>query len=237
MAYSAQIKTGVELEEPILWPARNTDREFSLPINVFDGPLSGENDKSGVGTPTQSSKIIKDYEQISSTMLCCEAGSLQAGIPWLPPTEKIRKYRGKYFSPLGEFLRDSLGTVSTDSLESFADDLSSVQGEKVSPAFLGIEIESLVERLAFFVLLIAFSFFASVTSLFMLTSNIKVVLGLSTLATLLSAIPASTMSSDYYRRKSFYCLLHSEIARRRGIDTSDDKGIKICPFTVKPLEQ
>ena len=167
-----------------------------------------------------SDVILEQYAEISKTLLCCEASSTLAGIPWLPPTARVARLKKQYHQPLREFLRASLSNVATGALESFVEDLEASPADDKALSRLDIKLHSECERYALAVLAVVCCGLFSYFFFPLVTASASLAIFLSFITLLGTAALSIFLSSDYYRKQSFYCLLLDEIMRRRGISRS-----------------
>ncbi len=182
-------------------------------------------------TPLQNS-LNKHYEVIGQTLLICEASSWRVGIPWLPPTDNVVKYRKSLSEPLESFVQCSLVTVTTDALECYCDDLESTDLDDAKKSRLFLRTPPALERYALggmvFVGLLALCFGLC----FLARLSIGTGFGLAVVAALLPAIVAAACSSENSRISSFLWLLDQEILRRRGM-----KDPRLRRIPLRPAEQ
>jgi hypothetical protein len=177
--------------------------------------------------PKKPSLLTQQYQTLGETLTICEIATWRTGIPFLPPNKRRRALLRKYEGPLDEFVRISLVCVSTKTLDSYCEDLDTIDPEHDSGSLLFIDQVSHFER--FFVCALV------LVTLFTVTICVCTLLGLSIFAAgvlaLLAAVPASTLAMfacmEIQRRASFYVLLSRELMRRRGQDDPKSRGMLI----------
>jgi hypothetical protein len=200
-----------------------------LPPDIPEGAPPGPAAKA---TPVDL--IQQQYRNIGETLMICEAGSLQAGIPWLPPTSQRRSLGRRYDPPLRDFIRYSLVGVSTKNLESYCDDLenSVLPEEREDCAELALETPGTCERYASCVLLAAAVFAVSCLSTICLGLPLSAAAGMALVTGLIGGASAAITCQESQRRTSFYRVLYRELLRRRGMD--DPNGSRIRLMSVEP---
>ena len=158
--------------------------------------------------------IAEQYRTIGETLEICEVTSLRAGVPWLPPNKSRKEIIKKYQPPLEDFIKTSLVSVSTETLDHYCEDLNSFTFNNSES--LCIPILYPIER--FFFCFVVFVF------LFTLSLALGIFLGTAKGATLvmsfMTATPATLLAAfpclEVQRRSNFYFLLNKELSRRRG---------------------
>lgn len=158
------------------------------------------------------------YQLIGQTLMICEAGSLQVGIPWLPPSRRVRALARQLDGGCREFVRQSLVTASTHVLESYCDDLESLPEDPASSEVLFIPAPTYLERHAFPVLLGFLSFALTFLVAFYVIRSITLASIFAAFAAVFSVLVGGILCEERSRRVSFYNLLMHEILRRSGTD-------------------
>lgn len=195
-------------------------------------------DNPGIGPRThRKENVSAHYEEIGRTLSICEASCFKAGVIWLPPNKTVRSLRNKYEKPIENFIRYSLSTVNTDSLELYCDDLENLPFTDDSSQSLSLRILPLGERFAFCILVAIFIFiFCSLSAYWLKVGSITSMFGIL-IASLLAAAGSTVFCSEPQRRYSFYTLLNRELSRRRGTDQDEAGRIRMIPIETKPLSK
>lgn len=219
----AQLIVNVEFSEII--SARTKIKAFCSKISSSDDLLGRETE------PKKPSLVTQQYQTLGETLTICEIATWRTGIPFLPPNKRRRSLLKKYEGPLDEFVRISLVCVSTKTLDSYCEDLDTIDPAQESGQLLFIDQVSLFERFFVCAIVLATLFFLSLCVCTLLGISI---VGAAVLA-LLAAIPASLLAMfscmEIQRRASFYALLTREIMRRRGQDDPNSSGVLISVKT------
>ena len=164
---------------------------------------------------------LEQYQQIGTTLLACETYFFAVGLPWLPASKRVRELRHKVRQSGSEFVRLNLSTVSSQALQMYTEDLIRLPDSKESSQTLEISLSSYLERYAFlFAVLLVLGTLSALAVSSLTQSNtltILATLGVSIL-TLISFLP---LTSESYRRETFYRVILAEINRRQG---GQDKG-------------
>jgi hypothetical protein len=187
--------------------------------------------------PLRNELINEHYRLIGEILSICEAGSLIVGVPWLPPSSATQELAEKFESPLADFVKLSLVTVNTNTLELYCDDLESCVSSSATADSLFIRSLPMLERHSFCVL---FSVFAGCLSYW---SSVSFGLGFATsllislsVATAFFAVLV-TFCSESHRLYSFHCLLEHELMRRKGLDQPNSRPLGILPVETKPVSK
>lgn len=158
--------------------------------------------------------INEQYRTIGETLEICEAATFRVGVPWLPPSSKRKKTLKTYEGPIEDFIKTSLVSVSTETLDHYCEDLNSFSSENST----SLSIPLLYPGERFFFCLVVFLI------LFTFSLAIGIFLGSTKSATLVmsftTAIPAALLAAfpclEVQRRSSFYYFLNKELNRRLG---------------------
>jgi hypothetical protein len=133
---------------------------------------------------------------------------MQAGIPLLLPTKRVRALASQGRAPLAELIRIDLVGVTTGVLELYADDLAD---PAPSLRKLHITEPTWAERFGVGAFLV---FLLTCATLFLFTPNsIHLAAGVF----LLTATAVAVVTSESHRRASFHRTVTEEIKRRRGM--------------------
>ena len=160
-------------------------------------------------------KLLGEYQEIGKLLLVCEAALYCVGIPWLPPSAEIRKRISQYEGPLDDFVRLSLVTVSTQTLECYVSDMGA--SELQDAEALCIPMPGLLQRYSLAVMLSATFFAANCLIHNAFGNDIYESLFTSTVVAVVAATLGCLVVSEMYRRRSFMILLSKELDRRRGM--------------------
>ncbi len=183
-----------------------------------------------------SNKLVGlQYREIGQTLLACEAACLTIGIPWFPPTARVRKDAGVFYPPIDEFIRVQLCNVSTKTLESYCEDIATFKLDESSSEALCITLSNPLERHGFSAL-VGFLLLLSLLSIMLYcNTRISTALGLSLGFSGCASLLASTFCGEQQRRESFLALLQKELLRRKGLNQSSNEKIKILSVDIEPL--
>jgi hypothetical protein len=178
-------------------------------------------------------RTSEHYRQIGQALSIAETGCWKVGIVKLFPTKRIQALRELYKGPIHTFLRESLSTIPTTTLEFYVEDLDNLTGEASTLENLSVGQVTLIERLGFLVSLAPAIF---IISSLVLKSKMHfngdaewMLLALPILPTLLYLGLVYVLISETYRRASFSIALGWEILRRKGGDTPGASPLQICP--------
>ena len=170
---------------------------------------------------------LQHYQQIGSTLLACETYFFAVGLPWMPASKRVRALRQEVRQNGSEFVRLNLSTVSSQALQMYTEDLITLPDSKESSQALYISLPSYLERYSFLfaVLLVLGALSALIVSSLTHNSTLTILatLGVSVLA-LLSFCP---LTSESYRRETFYRVILAEINRRQG-GQNKGRGVSRC---------
>lgn len=210
-------------------------KAYKVPIAVHLNLAISEGHTEN-GTKTSYKEALgRYYRLIADCLNISEAGCIQAGVPWLPPTRGTRELSGKFQGPLPEFVRLSLVGVNTTVLELYCDDLENLAPTSKNLSRLFIRRLSAVERYA-----MSFFLFFAVLCLSLLATNWlnfapSARVSVSIVLAGLAFISGIFLSSDAQRRASFHCLLYNELLRRRGLDQINSNRLRIFPVETRPI--
>lgn len=169
------------------------------------------------------------YQAIGSALLISEAASHRAGIPWLPPSAAVRRRAAGYEPPLPDFIRYSLVTVSTNTLEAFCHDLETSPLSREEAENLYIPQPAPAERYALAVLGFGIVFAADL----LLCQLIGLPFGIAGVSAAitgaLGGAICATLCTEQNRRKSFHMLLTQELLRRSGDDQPNARRVPLVP--------
>ena len=233
---SSLTKNSIEpLEEP-LFDDRYTAEKDSAEALIWE---SSRLDTSQFLTTLRSeqkalARTSEHYRQIGQALSIAESVSWKVGIIKLFPTRRVLALRQAYSGPLETFLRESLSTVPTTTLEFYVEDLDNMTDEASSLENLSISPLTFIERAGVLLLFAPFIFLLSVVSF---SSKFPVDEGAGLLLTAAVALPTLLylgivyiLTSNTYRRASFSIVLGWEILRRKGGDNPGAPGFRICDF-------
>lgn len=176
-------------------------------------------------------EVAGQYHAIGDALLACEAVSWKVGIPWLPPTKRVRSLRRhpewREAKTLDDYLRCKLVGVKTEIIESYCEDLESLgTGAETSKA-LGIYLASGFERYLLADTTTSVTLFAAYFFFRWLLGRAIFSFVPALICCGLIGLVGTTISSEAYRRTSFYSLLLRELARRRGDIAGPSKTLKL----------
>ena len=169
------------------------------------------------------------FRNIGRALAVAEAGDLEAGIPWLPPTRRVQALRREYRSEsLEQWIRLSLVGVPTNIVIIYVEELEKAKAGS-DLASLGVPHPSFGERYAFAGLAAAAAVAAGVCGA-VLTGQYNWFAWVGTaLAVLAAAGAGGVLGSDGCRRASFAAVLQQEIRRRKGEDDTGANRLRVCP--------
>ncbi len=187
--------------------------------------------------PKRNDQLRAHYQQIGEMLNISEAGSWRAGIPWLPPNEKVLKLSEHFSEPLEEFVKLSLAHINTNVIELYCEDLETEQSSVELHNCLFIRPISLAERFFFPVIVFIGGFFlayggfasAGFSSAGVWCFAFGTALAVSSMCT--------TLCLEPQRRFSFHNLLYRELLRRRGLDQPNSSRLGIIPAETKPFSK
>jgi len=178
-------------------------------------------------------RTSEHYRQIGLALSIAETVSWKIGTIKLFPTRRIQALKEIYKGPMDTFLRESLSTVPTSTLEFYVEDLDNMTAEASSLEALSVTPLSFLERSGVLLLLTPLIF---ILSALFFRSKMPVHFGTEALLALAAALPTIlyvgivyVLISETYRRASFSIALGWEILRRKGGDTPGASGLQICP--------
>ena len=194
--------------------------------------FSGRDDNMDQAMSASGSDIAQQYQLVGKTLLICEASAFRVGIPWLPPTRRVLRYRQNLGSPVEQYVRYSLVTVNTDTLESYLEDLDTLSSDPKRNHLLHLQSPTPFERYAFGILLFITFFISLFCSLASMSPNFTAALSIAGIFALLASLAGFVFSSETSRLTSFYWVLEEEVLRRRGENRSKLGQIHI--YSPKP---
>ncbi|MCB0345273.1 MAG: hypothetical protein KDD66_09140 [Bdellovibrionales bacterium] len=177
------------------------------------------------------------YRNIGNALLICEASSYRVGIPWILPIGEVAARRYDVGTQPGDYIRESLVTVSTNCLQMYIEDLE-LSGEKqLSDSDLFIDLKTWVERSSFTAACIAaFAFFGSAGAAYLAPSPVTCFISGMVMMVCGYMLGQSYTTSEW-RRASFHKLLNNEAMRRRGIDPDGPSGTRVYTGPATPLSE
>lgn len=182
----------------------------------------------GNGTP-DSNAVLRQYNMIGEALTACEASSWRVGVPWLPPTTRVRRLPKITEGTCEDHLRYNLVGINTKVLESFCEDLDNLAGDAKSLESLHVPSLTANER-KMFILIVALIGGCVAYLLASSLSDSPLIVGLITLIAMVSAgLAAFATSTETYRRTSFSWLIEAEIRRRVGGDDPSSNKLQVCP--------
>ncbi len=192
------------------------------------------------GTPSASPSketTLKDYETIGDALLVCEASSYVVGIPWMLPVGDVAGRRYTVGTLPGDYIRETLVTVSTNCLQMYIEDLDRSCPKQLSDAELYIEVTSWTERYSFVAACsAAFAFIGCVGASYLFMNAVAcVICGIGMMV--LGYVFGQSFATSEARRRSFQKLLSSEAMRRRGIDPNGPAGTHVYTGRATPLSE
>ena len=186
-------------------------------------------------SPSYNQLITMQYPTIGETLLTCEAACHRVGIPWLPPTENVRRRSSQYEGPLEDFIRYSLVTVSSKTLVSYCDDLETSGPNSTEAEQLSIPYPTPSERYAFPALVFGILFATDFLLCRIAGVPFAVSIVSSAIIGLLGGATCAALCIELHRRKTFHWLLVREVMRRSGQDESNSTTVPILPVSPEPL--
>lgn len=168
------------------------------------------------------------YKPIGDALSCAESTYFRVGIPWLPPTARVKRLRSNEEWDLEEYLKIQLVGVKTVTLREYIDDLRRPELDAADRVF-ALQQPSLFERHSFSVI----TFLSIIGGVVLFASSTGVsTISASTLSGICggaAAMFASVFSTDAYRRESFAHALEHEVSRREGQGASGANNLQVCP--------
>ncbi len=194
----------------------------------FDPPPE-DSEHSSPGEPAPSDLPTQQYQAIGKILMTAECSHFSVGIPWLPPSSRVRSLKTRLEEPLSEYLRYGLVGVSTKTLESYCDDLEgSVLGcEDLRDRSLFIDTLTWSERYGFTQLVVLSLFSVCLLGLIFLGFAIGAAVLMATLTAAVGGYGALTCSQEPARRQSLHAALYHEVLRRQGLDDTKGNGIRL----------
>lgn len=196
------------------------------------GPADLKISRPRMGSTT-STTYLAHYQNIGRLLQTLEASSFLIGIPWLYPTKRLRALRVVLTQSAQDFLRFELVAVPTEALQSYADELQNAPYSAQSNQSLGLLNLTGLERhgsLLFLPPAIGMLGFFVIETI---TENNLLASLLAVLFLFVTAVSTLSLSSERYRRATFYNALVREIMRRRGIDVGGGEVVGVPQ--LKPL--
>ncbi len=177
------------------------------------------------------------YETLGETLLICEAACHRVGVPWLPPTKVVQRRNEQFEAPLEDFVRYSLVTVSTKTLETYCDELETAALNANEARQLSIPHPSVLERYAMSALV--FGILCAADFLFCRFLGVPTTIAVvsSAIIGILGGATCAALSSEQHRRTTFHWVLLKELLRRSGQDENNSSTVPILPVQPKPLSE
>ena len=172
--------------------------------------------------------LLQQFKVIGETLMRCESVCHRVGIPWLPPTQAVRKRAAQFEPPLKDFLRYSLVTVSTKTLEMYCYDLESA--EPITPDHHITAVHP-IERYSLATIVFGTLFAANLLFSNWLSVPLQIGVVSSLFVGFFGASLCVIASSERSRRRSFHWALTQELLRRRG---QSDGGLPIISVETEP---
>ena len=196
-------------------------------VEGFEG--SSTSRYPGANSPNVAAK----YRVIGDALSIAEAATIHVGIPWLPPTAPVRERQEKFEAPLEDFIQLSVTEVPTSTLESYCDDLEQLPPDKPSGELLGLAELSFLEHHSLAFLFLGAAFVCSLVSLNFATGTLAIGISAACLFSGVAGFIGASLTSETYRRASFYTVIAKEVARRGGRAGGQTIGI----YTPAPLSE
>ena len=165
---------------------------------------------------TRNNPFSEQYRIIGETLSISEVVTIRVGVPWLPPGQKQKELSKQYHGPLEDFIRSSLVSVSTETLDHYCEDLNSFATEPDNNDSLYIPSLCPAERFFFCLVVFLILFTTSLALGLLLGSTRSATLTLSIITSIPAALLAAFPCMEIQRRSSFYYFLNKELNRRRG---------------------
>ncbi|MBP9839019.1 MAG: hypothetical protein KBC84_09955 [Proteobacteria bacterium] len=194
-----------------------------------------EIEPEAISSQEKEEKLQTSYQEIGQTLLISEAFFFKVGIPWLPPTKKVREYKKKCYSPLDEFIKSNLVNISTNHLQSYAEDLQQLSLADENSTALRIDKVTFLERHALTIILflsiIFFTFFSNEIQ----KEPSFVTFMLSLFVSVVAAAFSLYSSSENHRRANFHWIISKELLRRKGLDKPNMRRLPIYAINTTPI--
>lgn len=178
---------------------------------------------------SRKTPLGEQYRMIGHTLSVCEAATFRVGVPWLPPSDRQKELSNYYKGPLEEFIRTSLVSVSTETLDHYCEDLNSFAPELEQNESLHIPSLYPGERFFFCLVVFLILFTTSLALGLLLGSTKSATLTLSIITSIPAALLAAFPCMEIQRRSSFYYFLSKELNRRRGANSSGSSKAILNP--------
>ncbi|HMO17099.1 MAG TPA: hypothetical protein PKA63_00565 [Oligoflexia bacterium] len=168
--------------------------------------------------PVTASKENWHIETISKALLSAEYAVFFVGIPILPPGQQKQELQRSFFNPLSDFIRCSLVSVPTSTLESASLALDPTEWENTKlKSALCLSLKKSTGAIIFFPLLSGTLVFLIVLgSIATISDSFSHAFSAAMAAALGAAITGTLFTLDEVRNLSFKRILDKELARRKG---------------------
>lgn len=214
---------------PMEWRiTSNSSAHATHPIDDTPAREKPHETTSNGGAPApDSNQLLAQYEQIGATLAACEASSWRAGVPWLPPTARVRALPRMQGNSCEAHVRFALVGISTKALESFCEDLDSLSARSLDS--LHVPNLSPFERRVYFGAATTFGGLVGFLVGALVGAGPTISLLLVASAAISGGILAVLTSTETYRRTTFSWIIEGEIRRRLGGDDPSSNNLRICP--------
>lgn len=161
---------------------------------------------------------IEQYSAIGQLLSKLETSRFRVGIPYLLPTQIMRKSSLKALGPIQEEIRVNLANIKTEVIESYIDDLKNMPLSTESNLLLGISTPSDLERYGALTIFITISSLLAFCIFGLPQTKIGwLLLGSFSVFELIIWFLNILFGSEHYRRNTFIWYINIELLRRRGI--------------------
>lgn len=164
-------------------------------------------------------KILdEELDTVAECLLCCESVLFQVGIPLTPDTKERIKLKAKYFSPLEDFIKATLVTVSTQKLREIQLllDIKDPQNEDFLRLSKKLKPFSLFD-IIYFPALVGIMICTLVLSIKVPYYGLNSMTLITALVSSLGGVLSSSLTiTQKYRFDSFNTILKDELSRREG---------------------
>ncbi len=188
--------------------------------------------------PAPGQPAAPGYREVGETLLVAEAAFLSVGIPWLLPTNAVRKRAQRALTLTDEpsteaFFRVSLVNISTPTLEAYLEDLGALPSNQHGAKALGLSGISFLERCALPVAVFAGSFLLVYIGSLLAHLDSVLASGFAGVGAFMSCLLTLPSCLEPSRRRSFQWHLNEELLRRRGV--VDAGPSTVIPLRIEPV--